>query len=488
MRSNIVFFVLLGLLGVFGIGLAVRARTEHQVTAPASSAEPKSSAPSASAAPSGSSSSTASTPAEPARGKGKALGRPLRVTSLGWELSAPVVLANGGLVTKKGSALAKAELDVVVRVGDSMQDVEKSLARGGSDEDGADIAIVPLAGVIAAYERLQALRPSVFLVTAWSRGRDVLSSKQALDKLPPTGEIAVKGSPDSAATALALFALDLAGVAPSRVRLGERSDAKAVIEATTRASITDAERADVVLGTSDASRYMPIVAVAPAGLLDGHPELVTGFVKGWLAGSAELAADASAAARTLSALPDAPEPIALLSRFGETQPVGLAENAELLGLSGRDAVNVESLFQRMWRLSREAKLVAIPAPERAPVHTRAVAALIRSEPSLARPDAPGAVPKDRAKKTAGKPIITRALPAPIDVDDASHEIGFVAGVFHRSQLRVSAQRGNGSDRKLGQDLVGRTLDRYGLDSHRVSGAGTASRPGAAVLIEVLPVP
>jgi len=485
-RSKIVSFVLLALLAVLGVGLFGRARSEHRVTAP--SASPAASA-ATSAAPSASAAATSSaapaSSASPAS-KDKGLGRALRLTGLGWEPLAPVLLANGGLAPKKDSELGKLGLEVSVSVADSPQSVERALARGGADDDGADVAVLPLPAMIAAYERLQALKPVVFFVTGWSRGRDVVTAHEGFDKLPATGEIAVKGSADSAATALALFALDVAGVSPSRVRLGDRGDAKASLRALRRADLADDERGDVVLGTSEANRYVPFVAIAPESLLERHPSQVLELVKGWLAGEKQLAGDPSAAARKISAMPDSPEPIALLSRLGEMQPVGVAENAQLMALSGRDAVNVESLFQRMWRVAREAKLVAIPAPERAPIHTRVLTSLVRSEPSLARPETSS--PKGAPKPGTEKPILVERLPSPFDPDVATAEIGFLAGVFERSPIRVTAHRGAGVDKKQTDELVGRTLDRYGLAEGRLTGGKTLSKGAASVTIEVLPVP
>jgi hypothetical protein len=342
--------------------------------------------------------------------------------------------------------------------------------------------------MIAAYERLQALKPVVFFVTGWSKGRDVVTGKRGFEQLPASGEIAIKGRADAAATSLALFALDVAGVSPSRVRLGDRGDAKASFVALRRADLADDERGDVVLGTSEAIRYVPFVAIAPESLLDRHPDLLSKLVKGWVAGSKELAGDPSGAARKIAALPDSPEPIALLSRLGEMRPAGIGENAELMGLSGRDAVNVESLFQRMWRVAREAKLVAMPAPERAPIHTRVLTSLVRSEPSLARPEAPAANGGGTAKPGAAKPLLIERLPSPLDADAASTEIGFLAGVFQRSPLRVTVHRRAGVDKKQTDDLIGRTLDRFGLPEGRLSGGKALVKSNASVTIEVLPIP
>jgi len=488
-RSNIVFFVLLGLFAVLGVGLATRSRTPHTVAPPVASASASAAAASGSHSADALPSASASGSAKATGGKDKALGRKLRVAALGWELVAPLALQNGGLDSTKGSELAKAGLDVGIVVTDSMKDVESALAKGGADADGADIAIVPLPSLIVAYERLQALRPVVFFVSAWSAGRDVVLAKQALDKLPSSGDIALKTSADASATMLALFALDLVAVDPARLRLGDRGDAKAELRAVTRASLSDDDKSDVVLSTNEASRLVPIVALSSASLQDNYPDTTRAWTKAWLEGARRLSADPSAAARAVSAMKDAPEPIALLSRLGEVKPVGLSENAQLMGLSGRDAISVESLSQRMWRLARSSKLVSVPPPERTPIHTRAIAALVRGEPTLARPDdSPTQGTKAPATAAAAKPVLTASVPGPQDTEVASAELGFVASAFHRSPIRVSAHRGGASDKKLTATIVGRTVDRYGLPAERLAVANLRPRGNPQLTIEVLPVP
>jgi hypothetical protein len=484
-RSNVVFFVLLGLLGLLGISLAMRQRETRDLAL----AGPSASA-SASAAPSASVATAVSARAapgvlSPAKPK-PSLGRVLRVESLGWELGAPLVLANDGLAPKKSSELGKAGLEVALGFADDVDGVERALARGGTDEAGADVALVPLPVLVSSWERLRALDPTVFLVLGFGRGSDVLTGKQPLDNLPASGDVLVRGSADSSATALALFALDLAGVSPSRVKLVDGAEPKSELWARRRAELKAGEQGEVLIGSAEASRLVPLVAVAGGSFVAQHQDSLMALAKGWLAGAKRLAADPTGAARTIAALDHAPEPITLLARLGEIAYSNLGENAELVALSGRGAVTLESLFQRTWRLEREAKLVTVPAPERAPVSPAVVAALVRADPGAARSE-PAKEEKFEAKNA--KPLVVeRIADKNLDDEQASAELGFIAGVFARSNIAVTAYRGGAADKSASRHLIERAVERYGLPEARFVIGKVAPRAGTSASFQVMALP
>ena len=91
--------------------------------------------------------------------------RPLRVVGLGWELIEPAVVANDGDRSGKQSAFAPSNLTAHLRAFKTAAEVEAALARGGHDEGGADVAILPLPEFVAAHERIKALSPTVFFIT-----------------------------------------------------------------------------------------------------------------------------------------------------------------------------------------------------------------------------------------------------------------------------------------------------------------------------------
>ena len=98
--------------------------------------------------------------------------RPVRVVGLGWEVLAAGVLANDGLDPGEKSKFKEAGVETHFAAVANMGTVQKQLARGGADEKGADVALLPLPDFVASYERLRGLDPKVFFIVGWSYGRD----------------------------------------------------------------------------------------------------------------------------------------------------------------------------------------------------------------------------------------------------------------------------------------------------------------------------
>src|SRR5690606_19588342 len=102
-----------------------------------------------------------------------AMDRPLRVVSLGWDLAVPGHLAN--LPDKSAtSAMESQDMRMELRSVAKLSAIKEALANGGAHAKGADIAILPLPEMVAAYEDLRALKPQIFFIVGWSRGRDAL--------------------------------------------------------------------------------------------------------------------------------------------------------------------------------------------------------------------------------------------------------------------------------------------------------------------------
>lgn len=485
MRANVVSVILFALLATLGVSLWMRPKQPHTGALPRASA---STAPSASARPSASApvvaapKSSGPLPLTPAKPKPK-LGRPLRVVAPGWDLLAPVLLE---IERDKGKKdFGGAGLAVEAKAVDDMSAVEGALARGGGDESGADVALMPLPALVASYDKLRALDPVVFFVTGWSAGREILTGP-TLSQLPAKGELVVDSGKTPSSTLLALFCLDQSGVAPERIKLdGEKPELVAVSHEQDKGD--DAvKQTSVLVSTADASRLIPFVAIAPRSLLEKNSGALLGWVKGWVAGQKKLSSDPPSAARSIAALKDAPEPIALLARLGELSPASLYESAELFGLSGRGAVTLSSLLTETWKLWRAASLTNAPPPESMPVDGRIVAGLVRADPELAAPPERAADKKSEgAPKTGAVLLVRRLRGATLDEDAALEAIGFLAGIFPRSPLRVTVHRGGAAASK---SLAGRAVDRFGLTPDRVTAGKLAPKPGTIVSIEVLSVP
>jgi hypothetical protein len=341
------------------------------------------------------------------------------------------------------------------------------------------VAVVPLPAFVAAYERLRALEPEVVHVVGWSRGREVLFGRRegALAKPAPAGAEATVVSDDVPATALALFALDESGIAAGRVHVVADSKS-ATFAALARPLPTDrAPEAPgkILLSTADASRLVPLVAVAARAFVDSHVDALSALGRAWLAGADEMHKDVPTAARRIAGEPGAPEPAALLERLGWVQDADGADEARALGLAGHDAVTVATLFARDWKLLRDAGTLGSPAPETPPVATAPMARVLPAE--VAPPATPATPPQ-----TAPRVLLVHRLDK-ADADSAAAEIAWLAGVFGRSAVRVSARPAT-----LAKDAAASAHDKLGVASERIVVGPAAPTDGSAALVEVLAAP
>jgi hypothetical protein len=405
--------------------------------------------------------------------------RALQVAVFGWELAVPLVVANQGLDPSPQSAFAKAGVGVKIGVTDRLSAIENALARGGADRDGADIAILPLPSFVAAYERLRALNPEIFFVVGWSRGRDALMASKDWLTSAPSGELTLAGDENTASLFLGLFALDLAGYTPPRLKLAPSSRAaEAQIAAQDRASPFEGAHRQTLLSTADASRLIPYVAVAQRSLVERHTSTLASWARGWIAGQAQVEGDPAGAARQVGSAQGAPGPLPLLKGLGEMQPSSLADGVRAAGLSGRNAATLEALFQQGWRLWKAHGVLTTPAPDAAPVSTAVLAALARTE---AMPSSGGAPPKVGSDK--GKPLLVVRQEGEQDDRALEAQIGLLASVFERSVLRVSLRKDGAKLKKLLENVQG----AYDLAPGRLI-AGTKAPERGGAQIEVFPAP
>jgi hypothetical protein len=499
-RVKIVFVLLVVLLGGLGFMLVSRDRAPHQMPlAPSASASASPAGSGSAALLASASASGSATP--PDAGPVKLMDRPLRTVTLGWDLAAPAVLANGGVDPGTASDFTAAGLEVHVRAVDAMSAVEAALARGGADKDGADVAVVPFCELVASYERLRALTPEAFFVVGWSRGREALVSTQPTLPAPTDrpalgadakGAVSMVGTGGEAATFLGLYALDANGTPPGAVRLvppGGKPDDPPLAAVDRDAMPADGARRTILLTTADASRLIPFVAVAQHGLLDKQGRALAAWARVWLEGAKKLADDPPTAARQIATSAGAPEPIALLKRLGEITPASLGDNARAVGLSGRGALSLETLFQQSWQIWRGAGVLATPAPDAAPINTSVIAALARANPSLIAPPPPS---KPAQKQPAGADaraamITFRQLEGKLDEPALVLAAGLFADVFERSTLRVAVVKGASVDAAATKKLIDGVEQRFDVTPGRLVAAKKV-RPSVAGAVEILAAP
>ena len=488
MRVRVVFALLLVLFVATVARMVSRDRVAHTVAAPAPSPKGTASAAGDAGVIDGSAPASSAAGATRDGGPVKWMDRPLRAVTLGWDLAAPAVLANGGLDPAEASDFSAAGVETYVHPLEGMGAIEGALARGGGDREGADIAVVPFAELCASYERLRALRPEVFFVVGWSRGREALvSTRDALPSSagPPGGPgvsavaggaragadpFSMVGAPGEAATFLGLFALDANGIPPGAVHLVAHPDKPDVPElaAVDRDAPGESARRTVLLTTADASRLVPFVAVAQRGLLDAHGPAFVAWTRVWLEATRKLDADPPAAARAIAAAPGAPEPIALLKRLGEMAPASLGDNARAFGLSGRGALTLDALFQQTWRIWRGVGALATPAPDAAPVHDAVVAALARAYPSLTTPAAsPRPRPPAPSPDTLKVLVTYRQGEGKVDEAALLATTGLLADVFERSVLRVAVLKAGSVDAAATKHLVEQVGLRFDVAPDRL---------------------
>jgi hypothetical protein len=408
------------------------------------------------------------------------LDRPLRLVAASWEYAAAALVANGGHATADGSAVRMSGLELAVDVAGTEHDIENRLARGGGDAEGADVAVLPLPSFVASYERIRALEPQVVHVAGWSRGREVLlglrdgmlARSGAL-----TGDVAVASS-DVPATALALFALDEAGTPAARLHLAPepKDPTFAALARPLAADRPSTAPGKVQLTTADASRLVPVVAIASRGFVEAHPDVMGALLKAWVAGGTTLRKDVPGAARLISNQSGAPDPAAMLERLAWIGDPGAGDEAFALGAVGKELVTVEWLFARDWRLLRDQGTLTSPAPS-SPVVT--ILPFTRAFPMVpARPEAPAVAQPDVGARTLLAHRVIKGDAASIGIEMAS-----LASIFERSVVRVSARPAT-----LAQEAADSASTNQGIGAtHLLVVAAPMTDPGVA-LLEVLAAP
>lgn len=423
--------------------------------------------------------------------------RPLRVAALGWELvAAGVALSNGA----PGAPATAPAMELAPET--ALDAVEARLARGGNDPQGVDVAILPLPAFVSSYERLRALEPRVFMLVGFSHGREEMhASPGALAKPPPGADevkivaLAPATSADAnmqkagseSATVLGLFALDLLGVAPSRLRFvpaGSDAAKAAPFAAVVRGTADDRK---VAFTTADASRLVPIVAVAPKAQLDARSKALEEWARAWASGLALAGKDAPNIARRLAAkegipfaagVGGAPEALHLVDRLGQIEAA----------TTTKAPVTIEALTQKTWQLARAAGLTTSAAPDPLPVDMRIGNAVSPPPPAPARDaagDADAGATFAPAPANATLLVVYRATDAGADASSVAAQIGFLAGVFDRAIFRVSAKGGD----KAARAIASAACDKHDVPAARLAIATAAAEPqGAFAAVEILAPP
>lgn len=410
--------------------------------------------------------------------------RQVRTIAYGWDLLSPGLLGSKQDVAQTNSFASHA-LDVSFTAADDLSEVKAALALGGAHEDGADIAIVPLPEMVAAYEDLRALEPEIFFIVGWSRGRDAVYGLEGKTLIKPRASkkkpVKLAGEAGKASTLLALYLLDLAGVSPKEVQLVSDTN-NADFAAFNRASDTEAPEGGRILMTSaDAHLLIPYVAIAPAGFLKNR-RATRAWLAGWLEGVADLRKDVPAAARNVAATEGAPETIDLVKQLGQIDFAGLDDNVRRAGLSGRDAVTLDELFKLTWQLWRSAGVISTPTPKSVPYSSEGLASLV-----LGSQTKPFVVQRNTTDiDFSTSPILRVRIDATkgVDAHDRSMKrLALVSGIFADSALRLGSNRAKKATTVEIESLV----SRFGLNPARFQADHRLAKKKSTTL-EVLAAP
>lgn len=411
--------------------------------------------------------------------------KPLRVATLGWELSAG------------GAAFTSASPRIELAPETTLDAIEQRLARGGADPQGADVAVLPLPSFIASFDRLRALEPRVFLVVGYSHGREeVHAAPGALAKAPPGGDevklaafapgsdASVRALSSESATVLGLFALDLLGVAPSRIKIVAPGtpEAKTALVSAVNKGAPDERK--VAFSTSDAARLIPIVAVAPKGVIDSREPALREWSKGWLDGQTKGKSDVPNLARRLAAkegLPfangvgGAPEALVLVERLGQVENVTLDEESSIMGpLAVRFPASLETVAARTWTLARGSGLTAAAAPDPLPIDARVISTIApppKAEP-LKDSEADGGSTTTFGPLPSGATMLAQLRAVDGEGDKVAGQVWFLSGVFPRAVFKVAAKGGA----KAAQQVAASARDK-GVAAGRL---GTSANEPAGV--------
>lgn len=474
MRKILVTVILLSLFVMFGASLALRGRSEDGQKKAIAAIQPKAT-PAEKTKTKGAEKGAAKTDKKDGKADAKTtpktkpvevLKRPLRIVSRSWELIAPGVVANDGIApTPKGSIYEKEGLKVEMKVVDTMKGVESALARGGDDEKGADIALVSLPAFVASYERLRALKPQVFFVVARSYGREgILSDKSSKSDLFAGGlakrrDLTVRGFPGEPATFMTLYALDLSGYPLEQVSIELPKDEKKTndtdywLKGRSHRFVTGRSTAKIgafnrgldvlnktkklnqlVFSTADAQGLIPYVAVASKGFLDKHAVDLSLWSSGWIKGVSKLQADVPGGGRLLAKQSGAPEILKVLDLLGWVEFTSPRDNARMVGLSGRGAMDLKSLLAINWRVWKAAGVLTTPQPESRLIRDDIVAEVIRNVPGATK--AESAILKTKKSRDAKeRPVlVVHTIKGDFDPDVIISKVGQLSGIFTRSKI------------------------------------------------------
>lgn len=293
------------------------------------------------------------TPGPPARK------RPLTVALSQWPGHLALVVGNGGLTTKPGSAAAAAGLDLEVVFIEDAPSKNKALQDGKVDAVWETVDELPIA--LGGY-KAAGVEARAFIQIDWSRGGDACVASKEVQKVEDVfgrKSAVLMFSPDHTVLEFMLTNSRLTPEQVTRVRKDTafsmedftyarqlfakgKIDVACLWEPDVTLALAARAGAHRLFSTADATELVADTLVARRELIDRQPELATKLAQVWFAGVKKAEADLPGAARLISTVcsrfRDELGYDATLKSFNWVKWTGLADNVRMFGLDGQPPV------------------------------------------------------------------------------------------------------------------------------------------------------
>ena len=261
---------------------------------------------------------------------------------------------------------------------------------------------------------------------------------------------------------LGLFALDLLGVSPARVRMSRpgaptrrrrRSPRSRAARPTIGSSRSRAPMRRASFRSSRSLRGRSSTRTRRSCASSRRRGSMASIARARTRRTSLVASPTRRRFRSAAGVGGAPEAISLLERLGQIEPAGLAQQRTLIGATAKGPVTLETLAQRTVGCSR-APAASRRARRRARSHRRpyrdgdrARTAAEHAPATATRARTPTPAHSRRCPRARRRSRLSRGRPQS-DAASVVAQIGFLSGVFEHAAFRVTAKGGDKAARAI----------------------------------------
>jgi outer membrane protein OmpA-like peptidoglycan-associated protein/ABC-type nitrate/sulfonate/bicarbonate transport system substrate-binding protein len=354
--------------------------------------------------------------------------RPLTVALSQWPGHLALVVANGGLTTKPGSAAAAAGLNLEIVFIEDAPSKNKALQEGKVDAVWETVDELPIA--LGSFRAAKA-DVRAFVQIDWSRGGDACVASREVQKVEDVygrKSAVLMFSPDHTVLEFMLVNSRLTPEQVTRVRKDTafsmedftyarqlfakgKIDVACLWEPDVTLALAARPGAHRLFSTADATELVADTLVARREFLDSQPEVAVKLAQLWFAGVKKAEADRAGAARLISTVcsrfRDELGYDATLKAFNWVKWTDLADNVRMFGLDGQPPV-----FDRVYN---QADGIWINYPQ-AEIKERFAPSMLRDDRTVRRIwEAEGRQVAQRSEKylasvaSTGRPLFTKPV-------------------------------------------------------------------------------